>query len=227
MYSKDLLKEVEKLARPTYEKVSKWCHGWPHILGVVRAAKALAEMEGDDPVLCQVAAYCHDLGRAEEEEKNLVDFKPGSPSPHGAMGVAPTKKILEKIGITGKDAQDIIEAVKIHNIRKYDGPNKIALIVQDADRADGFGKFAVLRLANFNCEINIPQPRDQKHEDLLFEEVRQILKNDKIKRDRMIETLEYVFGWVDDLANTKSLRKYIADGYDFNRKFCEELKSYN
>lgn len=225
MYSKDLLEKVEILTKPTYIKLKIWTHGWLHVLGVVRAAKAIAEMEGVDPVLCQIAAYCHDLGRLEEEEKNQVNFKPGSPSSHAAMSYIPTKKILEEIKITGKDAEDILEAVKIHNIRKYEGPNKIALILQDADRADGFGKFAILRFANFNCEIDIPEPTG--NEDKLFEYVREILKNDKVKRERMIETLEYVFGWVDELANTESLRKYIAGDYDFNRKFLEELKSYN
>lgn len=225
MYSDDLLKEVEDLAKPTYVQVKVWCHGWQHVLAVVKAAKAIAEMENVDPVLCQIAAYCHDLGRLEEEEKNQVNFKPGSPSSHAAMSYIPTKKILDQIRINGKDAEDILEAVKIHNIRKYEGPNKVALILQDADRADGFGKFAILRFANFNCEIDIPEP--ENNEDELFEEVRQILKTDKAKRERMIETLEYVFGWVDDLANTESLRKYIADGYEFNRNFCEELKSYD
>jgi len=223
----DLLNQVEDLAKPTYAKVSIWCHGWLHVLGVVRAAKALAEMEGVDPTLCQIAAYCHDLGRAEEEKKSLVNFKPGSPSPHAAMAVAPTKLILEKIGITGKDAEDIVEAVKIHNIRKYEGPNKIALILQDADRADGFGKFAILRFANFNCEIDIPEPSDDFQIEQLLEKVKQILKQDKVKRDRMIETLNYVFGWVDELANTKSLRTYVDAGYKFNQDFCEELKSYD
>ena len=227
MYSEELLEETEKLVKPTYIQLKIWGHGWLHVLGVVRAAKALAEMEGVDPVLCQIAAYCHDLGRLEEEEKDLVNFKPGAPSAHAAMGALPTRRILDQIGVVGRDAEDIVEAVKIHNIRKYEGTNKIALILQDADRADGFGKFAILRFAVFNCEIEIPEPRDNDHADELLEKVRQVMKNDKIKRERMFESLEYAFGWIDILANTKSVKKYVKDGYQFNRDFYNELKSYD
>lgn len=223
----ELLKKVEKLVKPTYDRLKIWGHGWSHILGVVKAAKALAELEGADPVLCQIAAYCHDLGRLEEEEKALVNFKPGSPSPHAGMSYAPTKKILHQVGISGKDADDILEAVRIHNIRKYEGPNKVALILQDADRTDGFGKMGILRSAVFNCEIKIPEPKGSNHVDELIEQVKEILKHDKTKKERMMETLDYVFGWVDVLANTKALKIYTKEGYQYNRDFYNELKSYN
>lgn len=226
MYSEDLLQKVELLAKPIYAKVKIWCHGWKHVSNVVKAAKDLAEMEGVDPVLCQIAAYCHDLGRLEEEEKELVNFKPGTPSLHAAMGVAPTKKILEQIGLEGKGAEDIIQAVQIHNVRKYEGDNKIALILQDADRADGYGKQAILRTAVFNCQINIKEPINEDEMDETFKYVTEVLKKDSEKRERMIDTLNYVFGWVDELANTESLKKYVKDEYEFNRKYLEELKSF-
>lgn len=226
MYSEDLLPKVEALVEPTYKQLKAWCHGWSHVLAVVKTAKTIAKMEGVDPVLCQIAAYCHDLGRLEEEQKSLINFKPGSPSAHAVMSAMPTKKVLDEIGIKGQDADDIIEAVKIHNIRKYEGPNKIALILQDADRADGFGKFAVLRFANFNCEIDIPEPRNEKQADELIIKVKRIFKKNPAKRQRAIETLEYVSGWCDELANTKSLKKYIGSNYKYNRDCLNELKSY-
>lgn len=226
MENKEILAEVEKLVRPYYHKLKLWGHGWKHILGVVKAAEVIAEIEGVDPVLCQVAAYCHDLGRIEEEEKNLVNTKPGSPSAHAVMSVEPTRKILAKVGITGQDAKDIVEAVQIHNIRKYEGPNQVALILQDADRADGFGQYSLLRFAVFNCGIDIDEPRDERHADELLDYVRSILKKDKAKRDRMIEAIEYAFSWVNDLANTATLKGYVTDGYMYNLNFYNEIKSY-
>lgn len=225
-YSGEVLEQVQELAKPYYDNLKVWGHGWVHIFNVVKAASKLAKLEGVDPVLCQVAAYCHDLGRLEEERRGLVNSKPGAPSAHAVMSVQPTKKILDEVGITGQDAADIIEAAQIHNIRKYEGVNKIALILQDADRADGFGKIAILRFAVFNCEIEIPEPKDDADADRLLDEVRDVLKNNPQKRDRMIETLEYVFKWLDDLANTKSLKKYVEDGYKFNEEFYEEIKKY-
>lgn len=226
MDDKELLEKTKNLVQPIYAKIKKWTHGWLHILVVVKAARDLATMEGADPVMCQVAAYCHDLGRLEEEEKSLVNPVPGSPSQHAIMSVGPTKEVLEKVGISGQDAADIIEAVKIHNIRKYTGENKIALILQDADRTDGFGKFAILRFAVFNCGIDLPEPKGEVDVDNLLLQVKGILKNDPAKRRRMIETLKYVFGWCDELANTKSLKKYVAEGYKFNQDYLLELEGY-
>jgi HD superfamily phosphodiesterase len=225
MYSKKLLLQVKDEVRPTYKKIKIWTHGWLHVVGVVKAAKKLAEMEHVDPVLCQIAAYCHDLGRLEEEEKGLANYIPGSPSPHAEMSVAPTKVILKKIGIRGDDADDIIEAVKIHNVRKYRGKNKIALILQDADRCDGYGKLAILRFVAFNCEIDIPEPKNSKEIDKLTDKAEKILIKDSAKRQRMIETLEFVFGWRDKLANTESFKKIITEGYAYNQEVCNKLKS--
>lgn len=96
MYSKKILPEVERFVKPTYKEIKIWSHGWLHILGVVKAAKELAELEGAGPVLCQIAVYCHDMGRLEEERKNLANHDPGTPSAHAVMSVKPTKEILKK-----------------------------------------------------------------------------------------------------------------------------------
>ncbi|MCX6809366.1 MAG: HD domain-containing protein, partial [Candidatus Berkelbacteria bacterium] len=180
MYDPKILKQVEGEVKPIYAEIKAWTHGFKHVSGVVKAAKDLAEMEGADPVLCQIAAYCHDLGRLEEEEKNLVNPKPGTPSAHAVFSVKPTNKILDKVGIKGKDREKILEAVKLHNIRKYEGDNEILLVIQDADRADGFGKLAILRFATFNCEMLIPEPQNPKEVDEDFEKMMSILKEDHI-----------------------------------------------
>ena len=168
----EILEKVRAQVKPQYSKVKCWPHGWLHIRKVVESAKKIAEMERVDPVLCQIAAYCHDLGRIEEEKRGLVNPIAGSPSAHATLSARPTKKVLDNIGIVGQDAEDIIEAVRIHNIRKYRGNNKIALILQDADRTSGFGKLGVLRLATFNCELDIPKPKGEKHIDISIKKVK-------------------------------------------------------
>jgi len=226
MHNEETVKKVEKLVKPTYLKLKVWAHGWLHIRNVAQAARDLANMEDEDAVLCQIAAYCHDLGRLEEEEKGLVNPRPGTSSPHGGFGVKPTREILQKVGVTGDDAKMIIEAVGIHNIRKYEGKNRITLILQDADRVDGFGKLAILRFAVFNCGMDLSQPKTQKDIDKSFEDVKKKLRANSVYRNRMIEVLKNVFDWVDVLANTRSLKKYVAEGYDFNKKFLEEIEKY-
>lgn len=225
-YSQKTVAEVEKLVRPIYSKLIVWAHGWEHIKKVAQAAKDLAEMENVDPVLCQIAAYCHDLGRLEEEERGIVNPVAGTPSQHAEFSVQPTEEILKSVGIDGRAAEEIIEAVRIHNIKKYEGENNVALILQDADRADGFGKMAILRFASFNCQLPIHEPKSDLDANGEFERLKEILKQKKDCRDRMLHTLEYVFGWVDNLANTESLKKYVADGYEFNKKFFDEIENY-
>lgn len=225
-YNEETIAKVEKLVKPTYAQLNIWAHGWLHIKNVVKAARELAQMEGANAFLCQVAAYCHDLGRLEEEKKGLVDSRPGILSPHGGFGVMPTREVLRKVGITGEDARTVVEAVGIHNIRKYEGKNEIALILQDADRSDGFGKLAILRFAVFNCAIKMSEPKSQDEIDSEFERVKKVLRKNKDYRSRMIATLKNVFEWVDDLANTSSLKKYVGHGYDFNKKFLEDIEKY-
>lgn len=224
MPSKKLLNKIKQLVKPFYKQIQGWGHGWPHIVRVVKAAEELAKMENVDPVLCQIAAYCHDLGRLEEENKKLVNPKLGYLGSHAEMSVAPTKNILKQVKIDNESAEKIIEAVRVHNIRTYKGNNEIAKILQDADRSDGYGKFAILRFAVFNCNIKLPEPKNESQIEKLLKRVYEVLKQDKSKRMKMEETIEYVFEWVDVLANTRSLKKYVQFNYDFSRKFYNRLK---
>lgn len=225
-YSEDKTDKVERLVKPIYAKVKVWAHGWLHIENVAQAAEDLAKIEGGDPVLCKIAGYCHDLGRLEEEKRGLVNPMPGAPSIHAELGVKPTREILQKVGIAGDDADKIVEAVRIHNKRKYLGENKIAIILQDADRTDGFGKIAILRFAAFSCEMPVSEPKTQEDIDRKLKEIKEIFKKRKDLRDRMINTLKYAFNWVDKLANTESVKNYVKEGYKFNKKFLEEIEKY-
>jgi len=223
MNQKQKLDRVRELVEPTYRRLHNWGHGWQHVLNVLEWSEKIARAESEDPFLYQVAAYCHDLGRLEEEEKGQVNPVAGAPSSHGDFSVKPTQIILDQIGIKGKDRADILEAVKLHVIRKYEGPNKILSVLQDADRADGFSKFAVLRFAVFNCEMPIAKPNDKKDIDILFEKVGKELKKNKQYRQKMLHTLNYVFGWYDTLLNTRSAKTLLAPSYRFLKEFYEEI----
>ena len=225
MTEKEKLKKVRELVQPTYEQIKCWGHGWQHILNVVEWSKKIAQGENANSFLCQIAAYCHDLGRLEEEEKNLVNPVAGAPSAHAVLSVKQTEKTLDEIGVVGKEREDIIEAVRLHNIRKYEGSNKILSVLQDADRADGYGKFGVLRLAVFNCRIPIPEPRNESEVDALFKKLKSDLKNHPEYKVEMLHTLEFVFGWYDELLNTESARAYLSDGYKFLKSFYREINS--
>jgi len=227
MTKREKLEEVKRQVEPIYKKLKCWPHGWLHIVKVVKSAKKLAQMEDTDPFLVQVAAYCHDLGRLEEERRGLVDPRPKTSLDHGEMSIEPTKKILAKIDVSGQGAEKILETIKIHPMRKYKGDNKIALILQDADRSDGFGKMALLRFAAFNCELPIKEPTNKKIFDREFSKMIKLLKIDKKARKRMIETLRYVAQWYEDLLNIDSAKKYLHKDYLFNINFLKQIESWD
>ena len=224
MTDKEILEKVKKLTRPTYDRLKNWAHGWVHIENVARASKKLAQEEGADVLACQIAAYCHDLGRLEEEKRKMVNPKPGSPSAHAVFSVNPAEKILDEVGIAGKRREDIIEAIKLHNIRKYEGPNIIFSILQDADRSDGFTKIAILRFAIFNVGLEISKPKDRKETEQALGWIDEQLKNDPEKARKMIEVLEFAIGWYENLLNFKSSAKLYRNGYLFIKKYRDDLK---
>jgi HD superfamily phosphodiesterase len=223
MQEDQILKKVEVLAKPTYDKLKVWAHGWLHVVNVVDAAEKIARAEKADIVACKIAAYCHDLGRLEEEKRGLVNTNPGSPSSHAILGVKPTEKILDEVGISGKTRDQIIEAVKLHNIRKYKGDNKILTILQDADRVDGFSKLAILRFAAFNLELPINPPKNKKDIDREFSLIDKQLEGDVEKSRKMIKVLDFAVSWYEDLMNLKSTAIICRNGYVFVRDYRQHL----
>lgn len=223
MNEKEILASIRQEVKPIYQKLKCWAHGWKHIEKVVDSARILAEMEGADLLNCQIAAYCHDLGRLEEEERGLVDSRPRTSLGHAEFSLKPAEKILDKYGINSVAKEKILEAIKVHPIKKYEGDNEIALILQDADRSNGFGPMGILRLAVFNCELDIDEPTDDQDVLKKVEQVREMLNKDEAKKKRMLETLGYVAAWYDVLLNTKSAKKYLLEDYRYNQEFIKSL----
>jgi HD superfamily phosphodiesterase len=222
MNNKDLEK-VRDLVKPIYDRLKVWAHGWVHIQDVVAAAKEIAEGEHADSVACQIAAYCHDLGRLEEEKRGLVKPRVGEPSSHAFLSVKPTRKILEELEITGGEAAEIIEAVQLHNIRKYTGNNEVLRILQDADRSDGFRPLSILRAAAFNLQMGNPEPKNAEE---IKEQVDQIfarLKKEENLRQQMIDTLDFMLEWYTKLLNTETAKRINKKGYEEVKKYRNEL----
>jgi HD superfamily phosphodiesterase len=217
------LEEIQKTVAPLYGEIHCWPHGWLHIRNVVASAKALSQMEGVDPYLPQVAAYCHDLGRIVEEQNKTVNPIPGS-SGHAELSVPLTQKILTDLGFDSQDINIVCEAVGVHQQRKYEGDNKVALILQDADRKDGLGRWGVIRLAVFNARIDeIAPPLNDAEIELAHEKILQIISTDEDKRQMMIRATKFTIAWYDELLNTKSAREYLKADWEFSKEFLQKI----
>ncbi|HEY7124332.1 MAG TPA: HD domain-containing protein [Ktedonobacterales bacterium] len=110
-------------------------HDWWHIERVARMARRLAQEEGADVLLCELAALVHDL----------VDWKI---NPDEAEALAELRAWL-----TGQGADNrIVEAVEeIITTMSFKGGNRPPMrtlegqIVQDADRLDAIGAIGIAR----------------------------------------------------------------------------------
>ena len=110
-------------------------HDWWHIDRVVRLARRLAEEEGADVFLCELAALTHDL----------VDWKL---TPDEAQAQEDLRAWLAQQGV---DATTLAAVLDIITHLSFKGGNQPAMrtlegqIVQDADRLDAIGSIGIAR----------------------------------------------------------------------------------
>jgi uncharacterized protein len=110
-------------------------HDWWHIDRVVRLARRLAEEEGADVFLCELAALTHDLADWKinpDEARALADLR-GWLSEHGAdePTIAAVMEIITSMSFKGGGGAPM---------RTLEGQ-----IVQDADRLDAIGAIGIAR----------------------------------------------------------------------------------
>jgi len=153
----EILEKVRELVKPQYDKLGCWIHSWMHIEDVVKFSRELAELEGIDPFPCIVAAYCHDLGRIEEE---LRELRGDLYLPHALLSIEPTIDVLKEVGIFGVNFAKIVEAVAVHSYRVYEGNNEVARILQDADKLVGLGPRGFLDLIKHFGKEDLIDPQE-------------------------------------------------------------------
>lgn len=198
MISQSQVEKVHRLVVPQYKKLSCWVHGWLHVKEVVKAAGELAKMESEDVGAYKVAAYCHDLGRVVEEGRGPVPKIPGDKG-HAALSVEPTKEVLATVGIDGKLAKEITEAAAVHSVKKYTGPNKIAQILQDADRKNGLGRWGFVRAVKFFTTIELGRVTEKTDLDLLVKKSYRLLVQSPADVKTVIGVLKFTLEWYDEL----------------------------
>jgi len=223
MITQKQVDKVRQLVVPQYKKISCWVHGWLHVKEVVKAAGELAKMEGEDVGACVVAAYCHDLGRIAEEGRGPVPKTPGDKG-HAALSVEPTKEVLATVGIDGKLAKEITEAVAVHSVKKYTGPNKIAHILQDADRKNGLGKWGFVRAVKFFTKLDVGRVTEKSDLEALIKRSYRLVAQSPKDRKTVIDVLKFTLEWYDDLLNTRAAEKYLKGDYLFTKKMLKRLE---
>ncbi|MDR3602751.1 MAG: HD domain-containing protein [Desulfosporosinus sp.] len=135
MATQDHLQRVVQIARGFYARKDR-AHDLEHALRVREWGKKLAEEEGADVIIIELAALLHDIGRSRAVEKT-----------HAESSAGLAVNILHKTGY----AEDIIlrvkEAIISHSREAGHEPNTLeAKILYDADKLDFVGAIGLGRL---------------------------------------------------------------------------------
>ena len=220
----DIAEKVRALVKPQYDTLECWVHSWPHVERVSNNANIVARMENLNPTFCVIAAYCHDLGRIGEEERKR---KGESPLPHALLSIEPTVQVLQNVGVSGVDFNEIVEAVAIHSYRIYEGKNNVARVLQDADKMNGFGPYGILGGFKYfggkdYVDTKEIQSNRNNREKLIELCNISMEKADKSVLEKTVKGVIFAMEWYD-MLHTNSAKQLIKEEYEYNKQVLADL----
>ncbi len=174
-------------------------HDLKHTLRVASLARYIAQEEGYDPDEAEAAGLLHDMGRLEQDEEEG----------HDQAGVARSDHLLKEHAEFLEDARErILSAIREHS-RKYT-TDKLANILQDADKLDGLGAVGLMRAYVSKSHL-VDYP-----EGVIAEQGSRFPQN-------ISEQIAFQVGWYDMLY-TRTARDMAKRRHQFMRDFMSELK---
>lgn len=173
-----LLKQVEQFVFTKF-KTDNTGHDYHHMQRVAKLAKHLAISEREDPFICEVSAWIHDViddkltSNPDQEKNKVIAF-------------------LGELGITDQHIQFIIETITTVSYRKKKWPtSKVGQIVQDADRLDAIGAIGIARAFSYGASngqpIYVPGQEEQEQSTVQHFSDKLLLIKDKLHTDTAIE----------------------------------------
>ena len=187
-------------------------HDWLHIERVVRNAKKIANKEGGDLFVIELAALLHDIA---DWKFHGGDF---------SVGPKKTKEWLEKLKLEENIISHVTNIVKGVSFRG--GTNKVKMktlegkIVQDADRLDAMGAIGIARTFAYGGyrgrEIYNPKikPKSYKHYANLKK---------GMKSGTTINHFYEKLLLLKDSMNTKTGRKMAEEKHKFMERFLKQF----
>ncbi|MGC9333533.1 MAG: HD domain-containing protein [Anaerolineae bacterium] len=130
---REILASVEAWVRQTLDQAGSTTHGWLHTDRVRRHIRLLARAEGVDPLLAELAALLHDVGRSQA----------GPEAEHGARSAALAAPLLAQFPLSDEDRATVLHAICWHNSSRDD--SLLLCVLRDADMLDGLGAIGIVR----------------------------------------------------------------------------------
>ena len=145
-----IVKRAEEAAR-SFLADSPACHDWDHTVRVRNNAIRIAQAEGADLLVVEVAALLHDIARPQE----LADR---GTSDHAQVGADMALTLLPELGVTDNAfVTHVAHCIRTHRYRTRNPnicPKTIeAKIVFDADKLDSIGAIGIARSFHFAGRI--------------------------------------------------------------------------
>lgn len=130
-----LIEEATAFVRGELESEASG-HDWWHIARVTKMAKHIAEQEGADVFICEMAALLHDIA---DEKLNEGSEEVG------------LKRVKDWLKVHQADEETIDTVMEIISTMSFKGGNRPPMttlegkVVQDADRLDAIGAIGIAR----------------------------------------------------------------------------------
>jgi putative nucleotidyltransferase with HDIG domain len=140
---------------------------WEHTLRVAQHGKRIAEAEGANVDLVIAACLLHDIAYADPGNDGQGGIE------HGRIGARISRPILQKIGYTEKETENICYAIAVHvdGRADFDHPETLeSEIVSDADNIDRFGAYRIIQwclgeIPDYDSLIEMLKKRIERLED--------------------------------------------------------------
>jgi len=184
-------------------------HDWWHVLRVLRMSTYLAEKEGADLFVVQMAALLHDLDDwkfSETEERGLKEAAEWLESVNvERQTIEHICRIIENISFKGAGVETRMLTLE-------------GKVVQDADRLDAIGAIGIGRTFAYggskNLEMHNPQINPQLHQS--FEEY-------KKSRSTTVNHFHEKLLLLKDRMNTETGKKMAMDRHAFLEAFLRRF----
>jgi uncharacterized protein len=159
--TQDHLQQVILVAQGFYARKDR-AHDLEHALRVREWGKLLAEEEGADAIVIELAALLHDIGRSGAVEKT-----------HAESSAGLAVNILHKTGYSEDIVLRVRDAILAHSLEAGHEPNTLeAKILYDADKLDFVGAIGLGRLFTLGGVQGWPLVGENSCETFYLEKIR-------------------------------------------------------
>ncbi|MGZ4111423.1 MAG: HD domain-containing protein [Tumebacillaceae bacterium] len=203
----NLLSAAADFARRELEQDSSG-HDWWHIYRVTQMARRIAEEEGADAFLCELAALLHDVADEKLNESEEA-------------GMRKVRTWLEANEVDAQTTADVLEIISTMSFKGGNRPPMRTLegrIVQDADRLDAIGAQGIARVfaysgakGQLSHDPNLP-PRT----DMTAAEYRQ-------GKSTAINHFYEKLLLLKDNMNTKTAKRLAGERHAYMEAFLEQF----